>query len=115
MQARLGGEHPGGARSGGAARVMERSKCPSCGAVFGASLLEHCKRTIGDGFTTCRFACGLCVEKLVASLDTFERLGVTLDKSGVSAEYPIIIPEAPGGLDRGNVSGGPHYGPAKSF
>lgn len=81
-----------------AGRLMERSMCPSCGAVFGDSLCEHCERSIQRGFTSCRFACGSCGEKLVASLDTFDRLGVTLDKSGVSAEYPIILPEVPGGL-----------------
>jgi hypothetical protein len=77
---------------------MERSTCPSCGAVFGDSLLEHCKRTIRKEFTTCRFACGSCREKLVASLDKFDRLGVTLDISGASAEYQIVMPEAPGGF-----------------
>ena len=73
--------------------LAEEDECPSCAAKFGASLRAASEEALGRGYHVLRFSCGTCFSKLAASTDDVGRLGITLDKSGVSGEFLVIGPE----------------------
>jgi hypothetical protein len=66
--------------------------CPLCSATYGAAVVELCELAMDRGQNFSLFTCGSCKVTLVASMDHVGRVGITLDVSGISGEFPAIAP-----------------------
>ena len=68
-------------------------ECPLCSARFGESLRADCEEAMGRGSHVFRFLCGGCGRLLVAAMDDIGRIGISLDKTRIPGEFPVISPE----------------------
>ena len=73
--------------------------CPLCSATFGNAVVELCELAMDRRQNFFLFTCGSCKATLVASMDHVGRVGITMDVSGLSGEFPVI--EAVDGGQRG--------------